>query len=213
VKARLLIAGTEEDRLCVLLRVESGGGVELEALGDLVVELDLVAERVRGVPRLGDGQAVGLVGVLALEVTKDVRRFRVTVSVDLEGDVRGCRGFNLERGAVEVVVLAEEVIGGFAKVLYMHRLHQKKSRPIVPKMVETNLPGWGNGLRQRHYGVMNELNERGSLCVGSGGEEIYKRVGLLAIFRGKVEMKNDVKSDVRQSGPGSSSACTHRTCP
>jgi hypothetical protein len=28
-------------------------------------------------------------------------------------------------------------------------------------MVETNLPGWGNGLRQRHYGVMNELDEEG----------------------------------------------------
>jgi hypothetical protein len=28
-------------------------------------------------------------------------------------------------------------------------------------MVETNLPGWGNGLRQRHYGGMNELNEEG----------------------------------------------------
>jgi hypothetical protein len=124
VKARLLISGTEEDRFCVLVGVESGGSLELEALGDLVVELDLVAERVGGVPRLGDGQAVGLVGVLALEVTKDLRRFRVTASVDLEGDVRGSRGFNLERGTVEVVVLAEEVIGGFAKVLYMHRLHQ-----------------------------------------------------------------------------------------
>ena len=85
----------------------------------------MVAERVGGVPRLGDGQAVCLVGVLALEVTKDVRRFRVTVSVDLEGDVRGGGGFNLERSTIEVVVLAEEVIGGFAKVLYMHRLHQQ----------------------------------------------------------------------------------------
>jgi hypothetical protein len=110
VKARLLISGTEEDRFCVLVGVESGGSLELEALGDLVVELDLVAERVGGVPRLGDGQAVGLV--------------RVTASVDLEGDVRGSRGFNLERGTVEVVVLAEEVIGGFTKVLHMHRLHQ-----------------------------------------------------------------------------------------
>lgn len=125
MKARLLIGRTEEDRLCVLLGVENGGSLELEAFGDLVVELDLIADRVGGVPRLGDGQAVGLVGVLGLEVTKDVRRFRVTVSVDLEGDVRGCRGFNLERGTVEVVVFAEEVIGGFAKVLYMHRLHQQ----------------------------------------------------------------------------------------
>ena len=75
MKARLLISRAEEDRLCVLLGVENGGSLELEALGDLVVELDLVAERVGGVPRLGDCLAVGLVGVLALEVTKDVRRF------------------------------------------------------------------------------------------------------------------------------------------
>ena len=66
-----------------------GGSLEPEALSDLVVEFgsDLVAERVGGVPCLGDSQAVGLVGVLALEATKDVRRFRVTISVDLEGDI------------------------------------------------------------------------------------------------------------------------------
>jgi hypothetical protein len=118
MKARLLVRRTEEDRLCVLLGVEDGGGIELEALGDLVVELDLVAERVVGVPGLSDSQTVGLVRVLALEITKDVRRFRVTISVNLEGDVRGSGGFNLKRGTIEVVVLAEEVIGGLAKVLY-----------------------------------------------------------------------------------------------
>ena len=46
--------------------MEDGGGVELEALGDLVLELNLGAERVRGGPGLGEGEAVGLVGVLAL---------------------------------------------------------------------------------------------------------------------------------------------------
>lgn len=106
MKARLLIGRTEEDRLCVLLGLENGRSLELEALRNLVLELDLVAERVGSVPCLGNGQAVGLVGVLALEVTKDLRRFRVTASVDLEGDVRGGGCFNLERGAVEVVVLA-----------------------------------------------------------------------------------------------------------
>jgi len=138
VKARLLVGCTEEDRLCVLLSVEGGRGLELEALGNLVVELDLVAERVVGVPGLSDGQTVGLVGVLALEVTKDVTRFRVTVSVNLEGDVGGSRGFNLERGTVEVVVFAEEVIGGLAKVLYTHididyiRKKKKKKKVFAP---------------------------------------------------------------------------------
>ena len=134
----------------MLLGVESGGSLELEALGNLVVELDLVAERVCGVPRLGDGQAMGLVGVLALEVTKNVRRFRVTVSVDLEGDVRGGRSFNLERSAVKVVVFAEEVIGGFAKVLYIcidciRMRKKKKSRPIAPKRWRRTFQDGGTG--------------------------------------------------------------------
>jgi len=134
VEAGLLVGGTEKDRLCVLFGVEGGRGLELEALGNLIIELDLVAERVVGGPGLSDGQAVGLVGVFALEVTSDKRRLRVTVSIDLEGDVRGSRCFNLEGGTVEVVVLAEEVIGGLAKVL----------------------PGWGNRLRERHCTVVKE---------------------------------------------------------
>ena len=191
MKARLLIGRTEEERLCMLLWVENGGSLELEALGDLVLELDLVAERVGGVPCLGDGQAVGLVRVLALEVTKDVRRFRVTVSVNLEGDVRGGRGFNLERGAVEVVVLAEEVIGGLAEVLYVHRLHHQGKKKFPPDRT-TNLPGWGNGLRQRHYVVNEWVGRRGSLCVGSR-EEMNKRVGLLAGTRGKIKERRQIQ--------------------
>ena len=46
--------------------MEEGGGVELETLGDLVLELDLGAECVGGGPGLSDGEAVVLVGVLAL---------------------------------------------------------------------------------------------------------------------------------------------------
>lgn len=74
VKAGLLVRRAEEHRLCVLLREERGGGVELEALGDLVLELDLGAERVVGGPGLSDGQAVGFVGVFALDVAVDVGR-------------------------------------------------------------------------------------------------------------------------------------------
>jgi len=75
VEAWLLVGRAEVHRLCALVRVERGGGVELEALGDLVLELDLSAERVVGGPGLGDGETVGLVGVFALEVAGDVGRF------------------------------------------------------------------------------------------------------------------------------------------
>jgi hypothetical protein len=157
VEAGLLVGGTEEDRLCVLIGVEGGRGLELEALGNLVIEFDLVAERVVGGPSLSDGQAVGLVGVFALEVTSDKRRLRVTVSIDLEGDVRGGRGFDLERGTVEVVILAEKVIGGLAKVLYArYRFASGKKSSRRHKNGQTNLPGWGNGLRERHCTVVKE---------------------------------------------------------
>ena len=51
-----------------------GGGLEaedtlgLEALGKGVGELDLALKSVGGVPGLGEGQAIGLVGVLALDL-------------------------------------------------------------------------------------------------------------------------------------------------
>jgi len=75
VEAWLLVGRAEVHRLCALVRVERGGGVELEALGDLVLELDLGAERVVGGPGLGDGETVDLVRVFALEVAGDVGRF------------------------------------------------------------------------------------------------------------------------------------------
>jgi hypothetical protein len=46
--------------------MKEGGGVELKTLGDLVLKLDLGAERVGGGPGLSDGEAVVLVGVLSL---------------------------------------------------------------------------------------------------------------------------------------------------
>ena len=95
MNTRLLVGRAEEHRLCVLFRVERGGGVKLEALGDLILELDLGAERVVGGPGLGDGQTMDFVRVFALEVACDKGGFRVTATVDLEGDVRGGGGLDL----------------------------------------------------------------------------------------------------------------------
>jgi hypothetical protein len=66
VQARLLVGGAEKNRLGALLRVEDGGRLELEALGNLVLELDLGAERVGGGPGLSEGKAVDFVRVFAL---------------------------------------------------------------------------------------------------------------------------------------------------
>jgi hypothetical protein len=37
------------------------------------------------------------------------------------------------------------------------------------------------------------VERRESLCVGSGGEEMYKRVGLLAVSRGNIGERRQVK--------------------
>lgn len=118
MEAALLVDGAEDGGLGTLLGGEGGGEVELETLGDLVLELDGVAEDVGGGPGLGDGEAVGLVGPLALDVAGDDVGLAVLVAGDLEGDVGGGDGLDLERGAVEGVLLVQEVIGGLAEVLW-----------------------------------------------------------------------------------------------
>ena len=81
----LLVDGVEGRGLGALVRQEGGDGVELQALRDKVLELDLgevsvhedrknvathlSAENVAGGPRLREGQAVGLVCELGLNVT------------------------------------------------------------------------------------------------------------------------------------------------
>jgi hypothetical protein len=50
----------------VFLRVENGGSLELEAVSDQVLELDLGADNVGGGPGLSEGKAVTFVGIFAL---------------------------------------------------------------------------------------------------------------------------------------------------
>ena len=118
METALLVDGAEDGGLGTLLGGERGGEVKLETLGNLVLELDGVAEDVGGGPGLGDGEAVGLVGPLTLEVTGDDVGLAVLVACDLEGDVGRGDGLDLEGGAVEGVLLVQEVIGGLAKVLW-----------------------------------------------------------------------------------------------
>lgn len=109
VESGLLVNGTEDSRFLALLGEEGGVQVELEALGDLVLELDLVAEDVGGGPGLGDGEAVFRVSVLGLDVAVD-DVLGVAVAADFESDVGGCFGLDFESGAVVVVVFGEKVV-------------------------------------------------------------------------------------------------------
>jgi hypothetical protein len=117
VETRLLVDGVENSGLSALLGSQRGGKVELETLGDETVNLNLVAEDIGGSPGLSEGQAVGLVGPLALNVTVNGIGLGITSSLDLERHVGRCLGLDLERGSGEVIVLAEQVIGGLAEVL------------------------------------------------------------------------------------------------
>ena len=77
----------------------------------------MVAEDVGGGPGLGKGETVDLVGPFALDVAMDDIRLGIAGSLNLEGNVGGGLGLHLERGTVEVVILAEQVVGRLAKIL------------------------------------------------------------------------------------------------
>jgi hypothetical protein len=117
VDTSLLVGGSHDRRLLVLVRVEGSGEVELQALGHVVLELELGAEDVRGRPCLGVGEAVRLVGVLELDITGDGAALVVLHTSDAESSVALGLGLDLERDALERVVLAEEVARRLAEVL------------------------------------------------------------------------------------------------
>lgn len=117
VQAGLLVRGVDERGLAATLRCEAGVQVELEALGDLVIELDGGLQQIGGGPGLGEGETVLDVDVLALEITTDVGGLAVPETSDLEGDVGRGFGFDLQLSAEDGEVSCEEIVGGLAKVL------------------------------------------------------------------------------------------------
>ena len=68
---------------------------------------------------------------------------------DLEGDVGGRGGLDLERDGAEGVVLGEQVVGRLAKVLRAVSVSRRRRGARRA----TYLPGRGNGLgEERHCG-------------------------------------------------------------
>ena len=147
METRLLVDGREEGSLLAGVGEEGGAQVELEALGEVVLSLNLGTEDVGGGPRLGENEAVCLVGELGFELAANQVGLRVLGTGDLEGDVGGRCGFNLEGGAREGVVLAEQVVGRLAEILHACC---GVSGLLSVACRATHLPGWGNGLGERH---------------------------------------------------------------
>ncbi|GAO49076.1 hypothetical protein G7K_3235-t1 [Saitoella complicata NRRL Y-17804] len=97
VESGLLVGSEKLSGAGTSLRLEGSKGIDLEALGDVVVELDLGGQEVGGGPALGKGEAVNAVGVLALEVTSD-GTFGVLGTLDGEEDTVGGSSLDLEGG-------------------------------------------------------------------------------------------------------------------
>lgn len=150
VEAGLLVDGADERASRTLVRDESSTGIDLEALCDLVLKLDVGAEDVSSRPHLGEGDAMGLVGVLSLDVTVDRARL-VLGARNTEGNVVGCDGLDLNGCSVEGEILGQEVAGRLAKILHVQDTFN--GDVINVKERENYLPGWGYGLRKRHVCV------------------------------------------------------------
>ena len=87
VKAGLLICGIDQSRLGVLVRLEGGGNINFETLGNLVINLEETTEDIGGSPSLGEGQAVFAVGIFCFELARDSIGLVVTITRDFEGDI------------------------------------------------------------------------------------------------------------------------------
>ena len=117
MEAGLLVGGGEQRRLGTSVGGECGLKVELNTLGDLVVNLNLSLENVGGRPGLGEDETVGLVEELGLDVASDEGGLGVTRATNLEGNVGGRRGLHLNGGPANGEVPAKEVVGGLAEIL------------------------------------------------------------------------------------------------
>lgn len=117
VQTGLLVGGGEKSVLSLLVGHQGGHQLELESLGNVVLELNVVAEHVGSRPCLGESHAVLSVLPLGFQVTVDSLRLGVSDAENAEGDTVRCAGLDLERVAVNGVVLGEQVAGSLAKIL------------------------------------------------------------------------------------------------
>ena len=129
VEAGLLVGAGQQGGLGALLRQQRGRKIELQTLGNLVLEFNLSPKHVRGRPCLGEGEAVVFVVVLGLEVAGD-SGLGIPNKSNLEVHARRRGGLDVKSGAVDGEVLAQEVIGGFSEVLKAEKRVRNEAEDI-----------------------------------------------------------------------------------
>jgi hypothetical protein len=117
VDAGLLVGGVNDGRLGLGVRVEGGVQVNLEASSNLVLKLNGILEGIGSRPCLSENKTVFLVGELGLELALDFVRLCVAAASNTEGNAGRSLGLDFEVGSRVVVVLAQKVVGGLAKIL------------------------------------------------------------------------------------------------
>ena len=118
----LLEGQVEQTTVDSLLGVEARVCLELETLGELILDLELRAEDIGGSPSVRKNGSVFIVSIFGLEVTGNVAILRVTRSSNAEGHIRGRLRLHFQPDGMEWVVPTEQVRGAFSEILLLSLL-------------------------------------------------------------------------------------------
>ena len=139
-----LVGERHQGVLRLLLRHERRDHLELQALGDVVLQLNVVAEHIGSRPGLRESQTLLAVGPARLQVAADGRRLVVVQTQHFEGHTRGRARLHLQGRAVDRVVLTKDVGRGLTEVLPAGRHGNRHGDVRMDAMVEEH-SGVGSG--------------------------------------------------------------------
>lgn len=117
VQAWRSVGQSQESVLGLLLWHKRRNGLELQALSEMVLGLNVVAQHIGGRPGLCEGKTLLAVLPAGLKVTANVRRLVVLQTQHTECHTRWRAGLDLKGRAMDGVVLAKDIRRGLTKVL------------------------------------------------------------------------------------------------
>lgn len=101
VDTRLLVAASNQSILGLLVRHQRGNHLQLQALCNLVLQLDVCSQDVRRSPGLSQGGTALLVGPLGFQITLNLVTLGVANTLYAEGDIVGCLGLDVKAWSVD----------------------------------------------------------------------------------------------------------------